>query len=186
MSTPTSTNDTFWNSGGARAAKFTDAGTSVSGPIVFISDQEPPLKFGTTEIDTEAPLQVRVILQTTEHDSDDEDDDGRRCLYVRGNMKFAIGKAVKAAGGKVPELGGTLTVTHTGVGVPRKPGLNPPKLYEASYVMPQPGSTNGTPVAAAPDPLPSSAPPASGIDQKTWDNMPDDAKKAVSDALPPW
>lgn len=40
------------------------------------------------------------------------DDDGVRTLYVKGSLQFALGKALREAGVRAPEIGGYLKVTR--------------------------------------------------------------------------
>ncbi|MDQ6773829.1 MAG: hypothetical protein M3024_12715, partial [Candidatus Dormibacteraeota bacterium] len=81
---------------------------------------------------------------------EDPDDDGRRALFVKGNMRDAVAAAVRAAGARGLEVEGELQVQYVGDGKPSKPGLAPPKLYEARYRRP----------AADPVPVPEGTPPS--------------------------
>lgn len=113
--------------------------------------------------------QVRIVLKTEERDPTDPEDDGRRTLYVKSWMRSAIGDALRKAGVKEPEVGGTLTVRFTHVEAPDRPGLSPSKKFAAQYTAaPVTGSyfagggvPTGQPVAPpAQQYVPPAAPPA--------------------------
>lgn len=128
--------------GGSKSAKFDGVGVSVSGVIEDISAKQQT-DFTTGEPKSwpngDPMYQVLVRLQTAERE--DFDDDGVRTLYVKGkSLTAAVRDAVRKAGAKGLEVGGTLTVTYTGDGVSERKGINPPKLYEASYVKPDPAA----------------------------------------------
>ena len=128
--------------GGAKSISFEEYDDTVVGVIV---EPQPEL-VQMTDFKTGDPLfwdkeetrpkmQLVINLLTQERDEDDPSDDGRRRLYVKGNMRKAIAGAVRAAGAKGLAIGGGLQVTFTGEGEKEK-GMNPPKLYSAKYVKP--------------------------------------------------
>lgn len=72
-----------------------------------------------------------------------DDDDGKRRFYVKGSktsgsqsMHDAVASAVKAAGAKILEIGGTLRVKWIGTEPAKKIGLSDSKLWKAQYVPP--------------------------------------------------
>lgn len=79
------------------------------------------------------PMYQYVFTLGTE-ERKDEDDDGTRRLYARGQMIGAIKNALGKAGvtDTPSALGGKLAVCWTGYGE-GKEGLNPPKLYQARF-----------------------------------------------------
>ncbi|WP_020116768.1 hypothetical protein [Streptomyces canus] len=148
--------------GGAPTAKFPTAGTTVSGRITEkpkveqqrdIKDQS--LKFWS---DGNPMLQLVVTVQTEERDPAIEEDDGRRRIFVKGQMKNVIADAVTQSGARGLEIGGTLTVKYTHDGQSKGAGMSPPKQYIAQYV---PAATNAlhTPdPGTAPQAAPQAAP----------------------------
>jgi hypothetical protein len=123
-------------------------------------------------------MQLPVTVQTDLRDPSNPLDDGKRTLYVKGEMKKAIGAALRAAGAKMA-VGGTLTVTFSG----EEPTAGyPKKLYTATYAAPAPGGAFfeepavGTPAPvaaahvgqppAAPQPAAPAVPP--GVDPAQW------------------
>ncbi|AXH69122.1 hypothetical protein SEA_RYADEL_17 [Mycobacterium phage Ryadel] len=139
--------------------------TGVTGTIEIVHPPEP-----VVDIKTGQPTdkqQVRIVLATDERDPSEPDDDGRRTLYVKSYMRGAIGDALRKAGAKEPEVGGTLTVTFTHVTPPDRPGMSPSKHFAATYTAPPvtggyfappaapavtPGATYGAPAQPAPVP----------------------------------
>lgn len=76
---------------------------------------------------------------------DIEDGNGERwAIWLPASKAItkAVASAVKAAGAAGLAEGGTLTVTHTGVGEPSQPGYNPPKFFEATYQPPAAPTAN--------------------------------------------
>lgn len=166
--------DSFLMGGGTPSAKFPTIGTSITGTVT----REPEV-LQQTDFDSGKPLfwddgkpklQARVVLATTERDSQIPDDDGTRAVYVKGQLQKAVAQAVRAAGAARLEVGGRLTVTYTADGE-RKGKLNPPKIFTAKFERPDP-------VAQAADPAPGAgqaggqqdAPPP-GIDPAAWANL---------------
>lgn len=133
--------------GGTRSAKFENPGDRVSGEILNVeTKQQTDLKDGSPKFwDDGSPMwQVVVTLQTDERDPEDPEDDGRRNVYVKGSSKYAsthkaVADALRAAGAKTLEVGGTLALAYTGDGEATSRGFNPPKLYQAAYKAPVAG-----------------------------------------------
>lgn len=136
----TSTAADFLMGSASPSAKFPDVGTTVGGVITRIGDpiQQRDYATGTPKTwdDGSPQLHLPIDLQTDLRDPEITDDDGSRTLYIKGQMKKAITDAVRAAGAKMLEVGGTLTVTYSGNGEASKKGFNPPKVYTATYAPP--------------------------------------------------
>lgn len=173
-------------SGGGKAAKFPAIGTTLSGTITAVHPPEPQTDFATKQ-PIAGKTQVRIELATELRDPDIDFDDGSRTLYIRGWMTGAIGEALRKAGAKEPQIGGTLSVTYTGDGTPPQPGFNGPKLYSANYTPPTSSTGqffgNGQPAQAAPQNAPIPEQPPAGIDPKAWAVMPADAKQAIANSM---
>jgi len=98
---------------------------------------------------------IVVTLQTDVHE--DNDDDGRRGLWLKFKSQQAVAEAVRAAGCNKIEVGGYITCTYY-ADEPKKPGqLKAVKLYRATYTPPDAGNTalmeafpDATPVSPAP------------------------------------
>jgi hypothetical protein len=139
----TDPNALLMGSGGAWA-KFEQPGDKVSGEIVAVeARQATDLDGNPRAWDNGDPImEVVVTLQTDERS--DGDDDGIRKVSIGGSMKYASKKkatvdAVRAAGAKGLEAGGTFALAYTGEGEPTKRGYNPPKLFQAAYKAPVAG-----------------------------------------------
>jgi hypothetical protein len=151
MSTPQQSADDFlMGGGGAPSAKFGGYGVTVGGRITEPAQvqQQRDVQTGEKKFwkDGNPMMQLVVTVQTDQRDPMLADDDGRRRLFVKGQMKTAIQDAVKLAGARGLEVGGHLQVTYTHDGPKSNPAFSAPKQYRAQY----------TPAAAAelhaPDP----------------------------------
>ena len=157
-------------SGGVGSAKFDAHGDSVKGTIT----ETPDLR-QQTDFDTNAPLfwddgkpkmQLVVTLATDQRDPSNPDDDGIRRLYVKGKLQQAVAGAIRKAGAKGLEVGGTLTVAYIGDDEPKRKGMSGAKLYTADYASPAAAFLATTeppaPAPAAPAPVvpAQAAPPA--------------------------
>ena len=132
--------------GGTTSAKFENVGDTVSGEILSVeTKQQTDLDGNLKTWDNGDPMwQVVVVLQTDERDPDNAEDDGRRAVYLKGSSKYAstakaVADAVRTAGAKALEVGGTLALAYTGDGEPTKRGFSAPKLYQAAYKAPVAG-----------------------------------------------
>lgn len=179
--------------GGVKAARFPTLGTAVSGRIIRDPEAREQTDFTTGAVlrwdNGEAKMQIVVQLATDERDSQDISDDGTRALYVKGQMLNAVRGAVRAAGAKGLEVGGTLTVTYSSDGMPARAGLNAPKQYTAAYTAPAQAAvanvlntgdaptTNGNGNGAVP-PAPAGAPPV-GVDPAVWNALGAEQRAAV-------
>jgi len=181
MSTPSNA-DTFLMGGGTKSAfsKTDPVGATVTGTVVSTEIRQQ------TDMETGKPLewengdprmQLVVVVQTDTRD--DEDDDGRRAIYVKGSKSVgsksvhdAVRAAVQAAGAKGLEPGGTLTMAYIGDEPSKTRGFNDRKLWAAQYKVPDAAAASGdflgavggqptaptTPPVSAPAPAPVSAP----------------------------
>ena len=174
--------DDFLLGGGGASAKFETLGDTITGVIEHLEvNQQTDIKDGSPKTwDNGDPImQLVVTLQTSLRE--DEDDDGKRKVYVKGSKKAgsrslhdAVATAVRASGAKGLEVGGTLTVTHDGVEPSKTRGFNDRKLYSASYAAPDKAAQTG-------DFLGTSAPAATPAPQAA----PAPAPAAAAPALPP-
>lgn len=127
-------------SGGAKGITWPDrpdspgGRTFVTGVIETVHDPEPVIDMVTGNPTDK--MQVRIVLKTEERDPTEPDDDGRRTLYVKSWMRGAVGEALRKAGAKEPEVGGTLSVQFVGLIPAERPGLNPGKKFAATYSAP--------------------------------------------------
>lgn len=134
----TEANDVLFGSG-APSFKFENFGDTAHGEIVKLSaNQQTDFKTNEPKFwpNGDKMMQVIVTLATTDRDPTILDDEGKRRVFIKGkNLTDGTRNAVRSAGAKGLEIGGTLTVTYVGDG-PKERGMNPPKVYEVSYVRP--------------------------------------------------
>ena len=83
-------------------------------------------------------MQVCFTLETEERDPANEDDDGLRKVYAKGQMLDAVRQAIRKAKHNGSLVGGVLAVKYEGNGEPPRAGFNAPKLYRAQYTAPDP------------------------------------------------
>lgn len=131
----------FLMGGGIASASFLHIGAEIAGiicdPTPFLQQQRDYTTGEPKVWDDGNPMMHLVVtLQTDEQDDKIEDDDGRRRIYVKSNMKKAVAEAVRRAKAKALEVGGKLTVAYTNNGEPTKKGAQAPKLYIATYTPP--------------------------------------------------
>lgn len=189
--------DFLMGGGGAPSAKFPIPGTVLSGRITErpTVEQQRDIKDGSKKFwnDGNPMMQLVVTVQTDERDPQSEEDDGRRRLFVKGQLKNAIADAVRTSGARGLEVGGTLTVTYTHDGVVTQRGFNAPKQYTAQYVAaaanalhtPDPGTVQQQYAAPAPAPQQYAAPaaPAAAIPGLTQEQLAAAAQNPATAAL---
>lgn len=159
--------------GGGNSFQFETIGDSVTGKVVGLSEvQQTDMDSGqpATWENGQPKMMVAVELQTQLRDPSNPADDGKRTVYLKGSKKAesmsslaAVLVAVRnASGATTLNVGGTLTLTYAGDGVPSRRGYNAPKQYTAQYQAPavnlmgeQPGQAASSPAAAQ-----QAAPPA--------------------------
>ncbi|MFJ8995556.1 hypothetical protein ACIRQH_34770 [Streptomyces sp. NPDC102279] len=180
--------DDFLLGGSVPSAKFPTLGASVSGRITERPTVEQQTDFTTGELkfwdDGKPQLQLVVTLATEQRDPENAEDDGTRRVYVKGQMKNAVAQAVRSAGARGLEVGGTLTVTYSADGVAKNPRFNAPKNFTAQYI---PAATN---TLHTPDPTPGQppvqqqyAPPATAIPGLTPQQQAQAAQNPATAAL---
>jgi hypothetical protein len=139
--TITDPND-FLLSTGIPSFKFETHGDTARGTIVSL-DMQQQRDFNTglpvSWDDGKPKMQLRIVLETELRDNDQ--DNGQRAIYVKGQLQQAVRDAIKTAGAQKIEVGGTLAVRYDSDGEPPKKGLNAPKQYRAKYEPPSPGIT---------------------------------------------
>ena len=139
----------FLLGGAAKAFEFENIGDTVTGVITDMKKRQQ------TDFQSGAPLfwndgSPRMVLAITLKTelNESEDDEGLRNVYLRGgNFTASKGKgtsslvavkdAVKRSGAADGiQVGGKLTLQYSGEGPAPSKGMNPSKLYTASYQAP--------------------------------------------------
>lgn len=192
-------------SGGGKYFPFKEIGDSITGIIDTVHDPEQQTDINgipVTKADGSPKWQFRVDLATDLRN--DEDDDGKRTVYVKGWMTGALGDAVKTAGAKGLEPGARLTIAVVAQDPPPQKGMRPVNKFAATYEPPAPGASQaanallGEQSAAAPaqqvQQAPPAAPPAQapaapagpppGIDPAAWATFSPEQQAALLGATP--
>lgn len=168
----------FFGGNKVPSVSFPAIGTTGTGTIAeepTETQQTTPKGELKTWDDGNPMMQLVVTLQTTQRDPEIEDDDGKRRLYVKGQMKKAVGDAIFAAGCKGLDVGGQLTVTYVSDGERSNPAFSPPKQYEAVYLPP---SEDAAAATAAAEPVPANLP--NGMTPEVWAGLSPEAKTALA------
>lgn len=128
----------FLSATGAPSAKFPTPGTVVKGTVVSAEMAQQTDMDGSPKVwnDGKPRMQIVVTLLTEERDASIDDDDGTRRVFAKGGMLTALREALRNAGTKNIEVGGTLAIKYTEDGEPTQRGFNPPKKYQAQYRLP--------------------------------------------------
>lgn len=143
----------FFASGGGKALKFNQVGDTYAGVIQSLKvTQQTKFPSGDPDFNKDGTPKKQIVatLSTSLRDPSEPDDDGTRNLYIKGNLQFAVSKALKKHGLKAPQVGGTIVVKFSGQEDTGKG--NPLKLFEAAYKPAEPEGleaalTQGQPVA---------------------------------------
>jgi len=134
----------FLQQQGAKAFPFENVGDTVSGRIVSTDlRQQTHMETGEPLVWRDGSPRMLLVVQLQTELQDDESDDGIRSIWARGgNFDVASGSgtssltaikdAMRKAEAKTLDVGGTLAMRHSGLGVAKK-GFSPPKLYVAQY-----------------------------------------------------
>lgn len=128
--------------GGGNAFPFDKIGDKVRGKIVdFAERQQTDMDTGEPDFwpDGKPKMMIWVELQTQLRN--DDSDDGKRSVYVRGSKKpescssmAAVAGAVKkATAGSALRLGDEMELEFFEEGEPSKRGWNAPKRYKSQY-----------------------------------------------------
>ncbi len=158
--------------GGATAAKFPDGayGTVIGGEILDEPRMQQQRDYETNELLTypDGNPQMQMVV-TVQAQPATDDDDGRRTFYIKGQMKAAVGEALRKVGAKTLRRGGQLWIKYTeDKPVTLKNGRpgSPQKIHIAKYEPPAqtaagqffdtPPTTSAAPAAASADDMRSS------------------------------
>lgn len=128
---------------GVPSFKFEKHGDKAEGPIVSLDMQQQrdfTSGLGLSWDNGDPKMQLRVVLATDQRT--DDNDNGHRVIYVKGQMQQAVRDAIKKAGAQKIEVGGILAVRYDSDGEPPKKGLNAPKQYAAKYEPPAPAAVD--------------------------------------------
>lgn len=170
--------------GGGNSFAFDNIGDTVTGTIVSIEQvQQTDMQTGqpATWDDGQPKMMIRVELATELRS--DPLDEGKRTVYLKGSRKPESKSSLSAVIGAVQSAtstnnisaGGTLTLTHSGLGEPPRKGYSAPKQYKATYVAPS-VDLGGAPAAATPA---GALVKPDAFPQAAWDGLDDNAKQAV-------
>lgn len=132
--------DWLTGGGGAPTATFPEKGSQILGRVVayeMVQQRDFKTQKGLTFDDGSPRMQPCITIQTEDFTAVDENDDGKRRLFVKyGNMRDALKDAIAASGHAGSLIGGLLWMQCTGQEAPTQPGLNGAKTYRAKFEPP--------------------------------------------------
>lgn len=155
----------FLMGGGSASAKFEAVGDTVTGKIAAVDIRQQTDLAGEPLIWDNGDPRMQMIVTIETDAKDNDDDDGKRNVYVKGSktggtqsLHDAVRTAVQAAGVKGIEVGGTLTVGFVGTEASKTKGYSDRKLYTAHYVAPDKATESGEYLGTVPPAAAASAP----------------------------
>lgn len=122
---------------GGRSAKFEAEGDVSVGYIThYEMRQQTDIKTGAPKTwDDGNPMMQLVVTIDTEA-RDDDDDDGVRTVYIKGQMQKAVADAIRKSGEHGLGIGGKLGIKYVSTAAPKQRGFNGAKQYTAKYESP--------------------------------------------------
>lgn len=152
--------------GGGKSAKLERVGDMVKGTIIDEPQMMQQRDYETNDpifyADGAPAMQLVIRLQTDQRDPSEPDDDGIRCVYVRGQLKAALVTAMRSCDHKVPRRGGRLAVRLINLEpTTLKNGRkgNDKKIHDAWYQPPAGAAADSFMSGAAAEPAAAVAPP---------------------------
>ena len=121
----------------SRSAKFESEGDVSVGFIThYEMRQQTDIKTGAAKTwDDGNPMMQLVVTIDTEARDDDEDD-GARTVYIKGQMQKAVADAIRKSGEHGLGIGGKLGIKYVSTAAPKQRGFNGAKQYTAKYEPP--------------------------------------------------
>lgn len=175
----------FLSGGGPKALAFPAVGTSHTVTIAEDPVESQQIDPGTqqpkTWKDGNPMMQLVITCQTNKQE--DDDDDGIRRLFVKGQMRKAFQLALGESGCEELLPGGAITVTYTHDGEKSNPAFSAPKQYVVQYVPPKSGSNGSGAVTATAAAVPSTPVPANlpaGMTPEIWATLSPEAQAALA------
>lgn len=128
-----SANDLLLGSGG-KTAKFPEIGAKVVGTVLSADTSQQTDIDGVPKFWDDGKPMMQVVVQLQTDNREDDEDDGVRKLYVKGNMHKAVQEVVRVHRGLA--VGGKLAVAYYADGEQKRKGYSAPKLFKAQYTPP--------------------------------------------------
>lgn len=133
------TNDVneFLMSGGVTSAKFEQIGDTLKGVIEAAEVRaQTDIKTGEVKTYRDGNVMKQLVLTIQSDQYDDDEDDGMRRVFVKGQMAQMLREAVRNAGVKGIANGGKVGVKFVSELAPDTRGFSPTKQYQVYYVPP--------------------------------------------------
>jgi len=118
------------------AVSWPEIGTTVEGVILKLEHGQARDPDGNPKTFPDGAPRMQVVITVQTELREDEDDDGRRRIFVKGGMVADLRSALQRADVPGPRPGGTIVVTYSADGEKKAATLNPPKLFTIDYAPP--------------------------------------------------
>jgi hypothetical protein len=157
-------------SGSSKSARFETVGDTITGTVTKaeVRQKSDPDTGQLQTWDDGRPMeQIVVTIVTSLRDPEDPTDDGSRNVYIKGwgDQLKALKDALRVAGSKDVQRGGTFTATLSGKGQKAKAHHSAPNIFTYSYTPPSQAAVAGLLAAgeAAPAPAAAALAPAQAV-----------------------
>ena len=125
---------------GGRSAKFEAEGDVAVGYIThYEMRQQTDIKTGAPKTWDDGNPMMQLVVTIDTETREDEDDDGVRTVYIKGQMQKAVSDAIRKAGEHGLGIGGKLGIKYVSTAAPKQRGFNGAKQYSAKYEPPTVG-----------------------------------------------
>ena len=122
---------------GGRSAKFeTEGDVSVGYITHYEMRQQTDIKTGAPKTWDDGNPMMQLVVTIDTEGRDDEDDDGVRTVYIKGQMQKAVADAIRKSGEHGLGIGGKLGIKYVSTAAPKQRGFNGAKQYSAKYESP--------------------------------------------------
>ena len=129
-------NDFLMGAGG-KSAEFKKHDDQCWGTIVrYAMRQQTSFESGEPLVWDDGEPRMQMVLTVQTDEQDDDEDDGLRKLYVKGQMQQALAGAVLKAGATGVTEGGRVLVRYISDAEPKRQGMSGAKQYFAKYEAP--------------------------------------------------
>ena len=126
----------FLMGGGAKSATFKNIGDQVQGTILSCVTRQQTEPGGKAKFYEDGNPMMQLVITLLTNEQEDEDDDGLRAVYVKGQLRAALRAAVLKSGEHGIAEGGELVVRFASEVPPKTKGFSAAKHYKVGYRPP--------------------------------------------------
>lgn len=126
----------FLMGGGAKSAAFKSIGDQVQGTILSCVTRQQTEPGGKLKFYEDGNPMEQLVVTILTQEQENEDDDGLRAVYVKGQMRAALRAAVLKSGEHGIEEGGEIIVRFSAELPAQTKGFSATKQYRVGYRPP--------------------------------------------------